>query len=221
VIADPPERTLAKHEVVASYAGKAAIYDVWAELTESRARARALELADVRDGESILEVAVGTGLAFAELLRRNPSGRNEGIDLTEAMLARARQKAERSGATNWRLRVGDAYGLDFADATFHLVLNCYMLDLLPEADFGRVLAEFYRVLRPGGRLVLVNMAPARHLGYTLWRLLYRLNPSWVGGCRGIDVEDAIRGAGFAIEVSERLSQLGFPSSLVCARRPAS
>jgi ubiquinone/menaquinone biosynthesis C-methylase UbiE len=214
------ERTLAKDEVVAAYAGKAAVYDCWARLTESRARARALELAGVRDGEAVLEVAVGTGLAFAEILRRNPAGRNEGIDLTEAMLARARQKAERSGATSWQLRVGDAYGLDLPDRSFDLVLNCYMLDLLPVADFGRVLAEFRRVLRPGGRLVLVNMARAEHLGYALWRLLYRLNPAWVGGCRGVEVEGAVRGAGLVIEASARVTQLGFPSSVLRARRPA-
>ena len=41
--------------------------------------------------------------------RRNPNVRNEGIDLTEAMLAQAREKAEHSSANNWRLRVGDAY----------------------------------------------------------------------------------------------------------------
>jgi len=103
----------------------------------------------VRDGEAVLEVAVGTGLLFADVLRQNPHGRNEGIDLTEAMLDRARAKAERSGATNWQLRVGDAYRLDVADASFDVVVNSYLFDLLPEPDFPTVLGELHRALRPG------------------------------------------------------------------------
>jgi ubiquinone/menaquinone biosynthesis C-methylase UbiE len=139
----------------------------------------------VGDGESVLEVAVGTGLAFAELLRRNPNGSNEGIDLTEAMLVKAREKAERSSTANWRLRVGDAYRLDFAPATFDLLLNCYMFDLLPEADFGRVLGEFHRVLKPSGRLVLVNVVPGDGVVSWVWSQVYHLSPAWVGGCRGV------------------------------------
>src|SRR5437868_4592101 len=76
------------------YARVAWIYDVWAALTETRARRACLVRAAVRDGETVLEVAVGTGLAFRELVCANPSGRTEGIDLTEAMLARALRKVE-------------------------------------------------------------------------------------------------------------------------------
>src|SRR5262249_5393687 len=90
--------TLAKEQVPPVYTALAPYYDLWAILTETRPRRRALDRADIRDGETVLEVAVGTGLAFAEILRRNPSGRNEGVDLTEAMLARARTKAARSSA---------------------------------------------------------------------------------------------------------------------------
>jgi ubiquinone/menaquinone biosynthesis C-methylase UbiE len=210
------ERTLTKAEVVRVYARTAPLYDVWAKLTETRARARALELARVRDGESVLEVAVGTGLAFEDILRRNPNGRNEGVDLTEAMLSRARQKAEHSPARSWRLRVGDAYRLDFADATFDLLVNCYMVDLLPEADFVHVLGEFRRVLVPGGRLVLVNLALGEGVVSWLWSRVYRINSAWVGGCRGVHVQRPLGQAGFTIETSERVSQLGIPSEVIVA-----
>jgi ubiquinone/menaquinone biosynthesis C-methylase UbiE len=68
-----------------------------AYLTESKARDRCLEIAAIQDGESVLEVAVGTGLAFERILKANPSGRNEGIDLTEAMLNRAEKRAASAG----------------------------------------------------------------------------------------------------------------------------
>jgi ubiquinone/menaquinone biosynthesis C-methylase UbiE len=212
------EHTLTKVEVVQVYERTAPFYDLWARLAETRARQRALELARVRDGESVLEVAVGTGLAFAELLQRNPNGRNEGIDLTEAMLAKAREKAERSLARSWRLRVGDAYHLDFPAATFDLLLNCYMFDLLPEGDFGSVLREFHRVLKPGGRLVLVNLAPGDGVISWLWSHLHRINPAWVGGCRGVQLVGHIREAGFAISNSQRVSQFGVPSEVIVAEK---
>lgn len=210
--------TLTKPQVTAAYSRVAPLYDLWARFTETRARERGLALADIRDGERVLEVAVGTGLAFEEILRRNPNGLNEGIDLTEGMLARARAKAERSAARNWRLRTGDAYALDFPDASFDLVLNDYMFDLLPEADFPKVIGEFRRVLAPGGRLVLVNLARADTLAYAAWHALWKAAPSLVGGCRGVDVAAPLEAAGFKVETREFVSQWGFPSEAILARK---
>lgn len=61
----------------------APVYDIWAKLTESKARNRALELAQIQDGQNILEVAVGTGLAFYEIVLRNEHGINIGVDLSD------------------------------------------------------------------------------------------------------------------------------------------
>ncbi|MGD8987607.1 MAG: class I SAM-dependent methyltransferase, partial [Syntrophobacterales bacterium] len=104
-----------KNDVPKIYKKVASIYDVWGQLTESKARKRCLDLADIRDGESVLEVAVGTGLAFVEILGLNPTGKNEGIDLTEEMLDRAQEKAQRLGVTNYSLNTGDAYNLQYSD----------------------------------------------------------------------------------------------------------
>ena len=198
---------LTKRDVVAVYTRAAPGYDVWARLTETRARRLVLDVAAIRDGEDVLEVAVGTGLLFAELLGRNPHGQNTGVDLTEAMLAQARRKAERTGLANWRLQIGDAYALAYADASFDAVVNSYMFDLMPDSDFAGVLAEFNRVLRPGGRLAIATLAPSSGLIYRLWKSLYRVNPRWVGGCRGVAVSQAVQDAGFRIERRERVSQL--------------
>jgi ubiquinone/menaquinone biosynthesis C-methylase UbiE len=196
------------------YRATAPVYDLWGQLTETKARRRCLELAQVRDGESVLEVAVGTGLTFAEILRQNPTGRNEGIDLTPAMLERAERKAVQTGQRNYRLRVGDAYRLDFVDDTFDLLVNNFMFDLLPEKDFPVVLAEFKRVLRPGGRLVLVNMAKGEHWYNGVWEIVYRINPAWLGGCRGVALLNAVRALGFQNTRRETLSQMTFPAEIV-------
>lgn len=187
---------------------------MWARLTESKALLRCLELAAIRDGESVLEVATGTGLAFERILRANPSGRNEGIDLTEAMLARARKRAAKLGVDNYRLRIGDAYALDFPDGDFDLLINNYMFDLLPQQDFVDVLTEFRRVLRPGGRLVMVNMTKGERWYNRIWERIYRINPAWLGGCRGVTILPVMEACGFIHTQREYISQMTFPSEVL-------
>jgi ubiquinone/menaquinone biosynthesis C-methylase UbiE len=210
------EARLDKSKVPDTYRRIAAVYDAWARLTESRARDRCLELAAIRDGESVLEVAVGTGLAFEKIIEANPSGRNEGIDLTDAMLARAEARARKIGSGNFRLSVGDAYDLEFADDSFDVVVNNYMFDLLPEQDFARVLSEFKRVLRPGGRLVIVNMTTGERWYNGIWSLIYSVNPAVLGGCRGVSLVAHLQAAHFTGIEREYLSQATFPSEIILA-----
>jgi len=206
---------LPQREVPRVYGHLAPVYDVWAALTESRARRRAIELAGIRDGESLLEIAVGTGTLFAELVAKNPLGRNEGIDLTPEMVEQTRKKL----GGRAKVRVGDAHRLEFGDGEFDLVVNGYMFDLLPEEDFPVVLGEMHRVLKPGGRLLLINMAASQRKRTALWTAIYKLNPAMMGGCRGVLLEEPIRRAGFELAHREELDQLGFPTELLLARRP--
>jgi ubiquinone/menaquinone biosynthesis C-methylase UbiE len=208
------EAKLSKQQVTDVYANKAAVYDIWGKLTESKAQQRCIELAAIRDGETVLEVAVGTGLTFQRILQKNPSGINEGLDLTEAMLAEAKQKAGLTHAANYRLRVGDAYQLDFADASFDLLINNYMFDLLPEEDFRHVINEFKRVLKPGGRMVLVNMARNGRWYNKFWETVYRIQPAWMGGCRGVSLLEYVQAAGFQQTSREFISQMTFPSEII-------
>ncbi len=211
-----PIAKLNKQEVVEVYSEAASIYDVWGKRAETRARKRALALAQIQNGESILEVAVGTGLTFQELLKANPDGHNVGIDLTPAMLEEAKIKAAKAGGSNYQLSIGDAYALDFPDQQFDLLMNNYMFDLLPEEDFTRVLKEFKRVLKPQGRIVLVNMTRAAHFYQRIWESLYRINPKWLGGCRGVMLAPVMQTVGFRNIRREMVSQLGFPSEIITA-----
>jgi ubiquinone/menaquinone biosynthesis C-methylase UbiE len=211
-----PDAKIHKEQVPEVYARIAPIYDLWARLTETVARDRCLELAAIRDGEDVLEVAVGTGLAFAKILEANPSGRNEGIDLAPAMLMRAERRAARTGLDCYHLRVGDAYDLPFAGDSFDVVLNNYMFDLIPERDFLAVLEEFKRVLRPGGRLVTINMAQGKHWYDRVWGHLYRISPALLGGCRPISLLPALRQCGLRVTANEHISQNTFPSEVVVA-----
>lgn len=210
---------LDKHRVADVYRRIAPSYDFWAWLTETKARNRCLELAAIQDGEDVLEVAVGTGLAFERIIASNPSGRNEGIDLTEAMLDRARKKAHRTGLENFRLQLGDAYDLEFPDDSFDVLVNNYMFDLLPEEDFPKVLEEFRRVLRPGGRLAMVNMTLGERWYHGIWERVYRMNPALLGGCRGVMLLPSLDNCGFHQATRETTSQMTFPSEIVHAVAP--
>jgi ubiquinone/menaquinone biosynthesis C-methylase UbiE len=208
-----------KERVSDLYRKIAPTYDLWARLTETKARDRCLELASVQDGESVLEVAVGTGLAFEKILKANPTGRNAGIDVTEAMLDRARKRAAASETDNYSLHIGDAYELSFPDDDFDVLINNYMFDLLPENDFPRVLSEFKRVLRPGGRLVLVNMTRGERWYNRIWERIYRINPAWLGGCRGVQMLPLVAQFGFTNIQREYVSQMTFPSEVIFGEAP--
>lgn len=196
----------------------APIYDGWGWLTERRARRRALDLAAVRDGENVLEVAVGTGLAFRHLVSANPNGRTEGIDLSAGMLSRARRKVK-SLPGRWILRQASALELPFAGAEFDLLLNNYMFDLLTVAEMEAALAEFHRVLRPRGRLVLANMTHGETAPARFFEAVYRLSPQLMGGCRGVQLSELVARAGFRItRPREYIVQALFPSEIIHAIR---
>src|SRR4029078_7428038 len=71
--------------IAAVYTLLAIVYDIWTWFTESKSLHTAVSSAAISNGEAVLEVAVGTGVVFREILRQNPSGRNIGIDITKAM----------------------------------------------------------------------------------------------------------------------------------------
>ena len=101
------------------------------------------------DGK-VLEIAVGTGL---NLPFYDPGLDVVGVDLSPDMLAIARQRAVDDGR-DVDLREGDAHDLDFEDGSFDSVVCTFSLCNIPDTD--RALGEMHRVLRPGGRLILVD-----------------------------------------------------------------
>jgi ubiquinone/menaquinone biosynthesis C-methylase UbiE len=211
---------LSKTQVRQRYAKLSGIYDFWGFLTESKAVKRALQLAKIRNGESILEVAVGTGSAFMHIVSMNERGRNEGVDLSPEMLARAKKRLK-NHPRNYSLKVADAYSLPYVDETFDLVFNSYMFDLLPEGDFSRVLQEFKRVLRPGGRIVITSMTQGRSWYSRMWDRLVRRYPNILEGCRPISLEDDAKQAGYENIRIEYISQFSFPSLVLYAEKHAS
>jgi ubiquinone/menaquinone biosynthesis C-methylase UbiE len=196
------------------------IYDIWGKLTESRARDRAIELASITDGDNILEVAVGTGLAFYEIVKRNPHGNNIGLDLSKGMLEKAKHRMKKMPDANYLLTVGTAFDLPAASESVDLLVNNYMFDLISFEDMDKILLEFKRVLKAGARLVLVNMTVGETLGSRLYEFIYRVSPKIMGGCRGVKMAEKLKQHGFTVETREIYQQLLFPSEVILARKHA-
>jgi ubiquinone/menaquinone biosynthesis C-methylase UbiE len=205
-------------EIPRVYDRIAGVYDIWARLTESRATARALELAAIEDGKSVLEVAVGTGVTFREIVTKNPNGQNVGIDLSAGMLAKAKSRMRDLSGANYRLETGTAFDLPVQSDSIDILVNNYMFDLIPYADMDRVLDEFSRVLKTDGRLILVNMARGESRASRIYERIYRISPRAMGGCRGVQMVDRLRQHRFNVEAREYHQQFLFPSEVIVARK---
>lgn len=159
----------------------------------ARLRRETVALAQIQPGERVLEVGCGTGdVALAASRLAGPGGTVVGIDPAPEMIALARAKAARTGLAA-DFRVGVIEALDLPDASADVVLSSLMMHHLPADLKRRGLAEIARVLRPGGRLLIVDMRrPTTHAARTLATLM--LHGSAPEGIE--DLPELLRAAGF-------------------------
>jgi len=131
------------------------IYKLWAPIYDKvmgpfagKARQHAIELLNLRVGESVLLLGVGTGLDLPHI---QAGVKVTGIDLSPAMLRKAQDKAN---GRNVALLEMNAQALDFPDDSFDVVVLNLILSVVP--DGAVVFREVWRVLRPGGRAVIFD-----------------------------------------------------------------
>lgn len=123
---------------------------------EGALRRMTADLAQLLPGERVLDVGCGTGtLALVAKRRVGESGRVAGIDPAPQMIARARRKAARRRVA-LDLQIGVIEHLPFPDQSFDAVLSSFMMHHLPDDLKRRGLAEVARVLKPGGRLLVLD-----------------------------------------------------------------
>ncbi|MFQ5899752.1 MAG: arsenite methyltransferase [Candidatus Methylomirabilia bacterium] len=162
-----------------------------------------VRLAELRDGEAVVDLGSGGGIdVFLAARQVGPSGRVIGVDMTPEMLARARMNADRLGLENVEFRQGLIEALPVADSSVDAILSNCVINLAP--DKGAVFKEAFRVLEPGGRLVVSDMVAKGELPGEI-----RENPELWASCIGgalpeEEYLETIRKAGFApVEVLTR------------------
>lgn len=160
-------------------------------------------IAALEPGQHVLDLGSGAGMdAFLAGPKVGPRGRVIGVDMTPAMLqkarANARAYAQRSGLSNVEFRLGEIEHLPVADASVDVVFSNCVLNLSP--DQGQVWREIARVLRPGGRVAISDLALLRPLPSEVTGMVEALVGCVAGAALVEQIEEWMRSAGL-IEVA--------------------
>jgi len=210
-----------KAQTKAFYNKIAKVYDLLAEKSEGPVRDAGLKKLAPKPGEQILEVGFGTGhclVAIAGAVGQN--GKAFGIDISEEMLKHTQLLAQQEHvADRVDLRCGDAAQLPFVDGSLDGVFMSFTLELFDTPEIPKVLAECKRVLRPGGRIVVIGMSKegAHGVIFEMYEWSHRHFPNFVD-CRPIFVRLSVEAAGFAVVEAEKMS-MWVPVEIVIAMRP--
>ena len=134
-----------------AYAILSPVYDFLFDKVFYPGRVAAIDLLEIKPGDRVLEVGVGTGLNLP-LYPRNCDV--TGIDISEEMLRKAEERIRTHGMKNVKLMVMDGSKLEFADNSFDRVIATYVISAVP--DPVKTLLEMRRVCKPSGHLVILN-----------------------------------------------------------------
>jgi len=212
----PLNRNFTPSSTKRNYKNVVWFYNFWSWLTESKAAKQVLNFAEIKDNETVLEVACGTGIVFEEIVKQNPKGKNIGIDLSPHMLAKAEKCLQKYDAKYFELKQGDVFKLNFKENTFDVLINNFMIDLMPAETFDSIAQTFYKLLKPNGRLVIATFSFGTKGVHKFWLWVAKTFPSLLTGCRPVSFKSHLLKAGFKIEQEKELSQNTFPSQVISA-----
>jgi ubiquinone/menaquinone biosynthesis C-methylase UbiE len=183
----------------------------------------------IRNGQfdrasGVLELGCGTGRFAERLLEKHlpPNARYIGVDISETMVALAKERLVRFGSrAELRLTEGSPQ-LDFETGAFDRFVSNYVFDLLGFEDIQALLQEAWRVLSEGG---LLGLASLTH-GFTcisrvvesIWTTIYAIRPMFVGGCRPISLSKLVTKPTWRIRYDAKFSSYGVSSEVLVAEK---
>ncbi|HEY49533.1 MAG TPA: arsenite methyltransferase [Dehalococcoidia bacterium] len=153
-------------------------------------------LASLKEGETVLDLGSGAGFdCFLAAGRVGEKGRVIGVDMTPEMLEKARENAGKGSYTNIEFRLGEIENLPVADNHVDVVISNCVINLSP--DKKRVFAESFRVLKPGGRLMVSDIVLLKELPDSVKSSVQAYVGCLAGAIMKDDYIGAIRDSGFA------------------------
>jgi ubiquinone/menaquinone biosynthesis C-methylase UbiE len=209
----PPRRTRFLYDLVAPF------YPISSRLFHTNAHAKTLELLNLRNGSSVLEVAMGSGEMFQRLVRANPGGQTIGVDFSANMAAQSQAKIRQTHVgVDAHCPCTDARQLPFRDSSFDALVCCYLFELLSEPHMLEAMDEMGRVLKPGGRLGLILVAQSESTFNLLYKACTLVAPAFWGRQVSSAMPDLLRSREFEIEGATKVRQLYFHSRILVAKK---
>ena len=154
-----------------------------------------IALASLSEGETVLDL--GSGAGFDCFLASNivgPKGLVIGVDMTSEMIAKARENALKGGYKNVEFRSGEIESLPVEDNTIDIIISNCVINLVP--DKGKAFQEAFRVLKPGGRLMVSDIVLQKKLPDFVLESIEAYVGCIAGASTRTTYLDAIRSAGF-------------------------
>jgi demethylmenaquinone methyltransferase/2-methoxy-6-polyprenyl-1,4-benzoquinol methylase len=197
-------------------------YDLIAGSTEKKYRDWGLAKLAAQPGEKVLEIGFGTGHCLVSLAKAvGPAGRVTGLDISDGMLAIARERLRQAGLDDRvDLHLGDAANMDFIESgSLDGVFMSFTLELFDTPEIPRVLGECHRVLKPGGRAAIVSMTKTNPPGIAvrMYEWFHEHMPDYAD-CRPIFARQALEQSGFAIQDVSLASMWGLPVEIVLGKK---
>jgi demethylmenaquinone methyltransferase/2-methoxy-6-polyprenyl-1,4-benzoquinol methylase len=214
-------RVLQTKDVTRQYYNKIAkVYDLLSEEAEQPMRESGVEKLASRPGEKILEVGFGTGHCLVEIARAvGPHGKALGIDISDNMVSLAQELINREGLSERSmLQRGDAEQLPYEADSLDGIFFSFTLELFDTPELPKVLSECKRVLRPGGRIVVVAVSREGKHGamLNLYEWTHKHFPNLMD-CRPIYVRRALEAASFTIKDAD-VKSMWVPVEIVRAEK---
>ena len=215
----PASRT--KAEVRQAYDRISRFYDYTLGLLGRKYVKTALERLAVAEGETVLEIGFGTGHCLkwiAEVV--GPAGKVCGIDISLAMIEKTRKRLEEGGPANRvELCCGDATCLPFSESAFDAVFMSFALEVFDTPEIPRVLSQIERVLKPHGRLGIIDMSKedGKSVFLKAYEWMHKKCPKYLGS-RPIYAERCLIDARYQIRSKERIRIFRLPAEIIVAIR---
>ncbi len=212
---------LSKQEARAFYDRLGARQDSQA-FYEDPATAELIAHAAFDEAEAVFEFGCGTGRFAERILKTHLPARcrYRGLDISRTMVGLAGARLGRWGARAEVVLSDGSVALEAADGGYDRFVSNYVLDLLGDANIRALITEAHRILRPGGLLCLVGLThgttPVSRLVSRAWTGVHAIGPKLLGGCRPIEIRDALSAGAWRLRHHAVIRRLGISSEVVVA-----